>query len=182
MVNLLVQETQRLSFRLLDRDDAALLFELDQDPEVMRFISDGKKTSWQEIEEVFLPRLASYRNEHQGWGLWGTFERNTKAFLGWILIRPMHFFTEHPEPDNLEIGWRFKRESWGQGYATEAAQGVAQALIATGHLKKLSAYAKEENQASINIMKKMGMQFLSKDIHHDPLGDFEAVTYEKIVS
>ena len=40
----------------------------------------------------------------------------------------MHFFSDTPEFDNLELGWRFFRSSWGKGYASEAAIHIKQAL------------------------------------------------------
>jgi RimJ/RimL family protein N-acetyltransferase len=45
----------------------------------------------------------------------------------------------------------------------------------------VSAIAVEENIASIAIMKKLGMTFQHKSIHRDPLGDTEAVFYQKAV-
>ena len=90
----------------------------------------------------------------------------------------MEFFSDHPELNNLEIGWRFKRSCWGKGYATEAADNIKQALIDNGKIKTLSAIAIEENSASTNIMLKLGMRFVKKDVHHDPLGDQLVVFYQ----
>lgn len=50
-------ETERLYLRRFVTDDAALLFELDADPEVMRFITKGRPTPLQQIENEILPRI-----------------------------------------------------------------------------------------------------------------------------
>lgn len=71
---------------------------------------------------------------------------------------PLAFFTQHPESDNMELGWRFKRHTWVKGYATEAAESVKEALYDIG-VEKFSAIANPQNSASINIMKKLGMTF-----------------------
>ena len=174
-----ISPSKRLIFRLLmpDNHDAELLFELDQNPNVMHFINGGKPTSRQEISEVFIPRLASYHSPEKGWGLWGVFERANEEFLGWILVRPMHFFSDQAEYRNSELGWRFKQETWGQGVATEAANQVLTALAKAGVADHFSAIAVKENSASIAIMKKLGMQFVDTGVHTDPLGDMLVDTY-----
>jgi len=159
-------------------DDADLLFELDQDSEVMRFINKGKKTTLQEVHEVFIPRLKAYRNEVKGWGIWQVTLKDSGRYIGWVLVRPMAFFSENPELENLELGWRFKRDIWGKGYATEAACALKEALINKGGIKKLSAIAVEANKASTNVMLKLGMRYLKTELHKDPLGDAEVVFYE----
>ncbi|MDM7859905.1 GNAT family N-acetyltransferase [Alteromonas sp. ASW11-36] len=172
-----VVPTEHLSFRLLEPNatDAVLLWELDQDPEVMRFINGGKPTSKTEIDQVFLPRLISYTNPESGWGMWGVFDQ--QQFVGWILVRPMNFFSERPKLANLELGWRFKRSTWGKGIATEAAQQVMRSIREQTGVTLFSAIAVKENTASIRIIEKLGMQFKYSGIHHDPLGDMQVDTY-----
>jgi len=173
-----VNNTSRLTFGLMSKKDSELLFQLDQDPEVMRFINGGKLTSRKEIEEIYLPRMKSYTEPNKGWGIWKVCLLEDDLFIGWILVRPMQFFSDSPEFDNIEVGWRFSKQSWGNGYATEAAQALKKALIENGNISKLSAIAMEDNNASINIMKKLGMEYLKTDIHKDPLGDSEVVFYQ----
>ena len=66
---LLIPSSRRLSYRLMDENDGDLLWEIDQDPLVMKYINGGYPTSKDDIKQIFLPRLASYRNETKGWGL-----------------------------------------------------------------------------------------------------------------
>ncbi|QFU22837.1 GNAT family N-acetyltransferase [Shewanella eurypsychrophilus] len=196
---MIITETQRLRFDFMTKDDAISLFELDQDVEVMRFINGGKMTSMDDIESIAIPRLQSYANQVEGWGIWkvslndltadtmnvslglGTKER-LDTYLGWILVRPMDFFSDKPQWDNLELGWRFKQAAWGKGFATEAAFAVMNVVSQSSKINKISAIAIEENVGSINIMKKLGMSFLKKGIHKDPLGDMELVFYQMMLS
>ncbi len=172
-----VAPSARLSYRLMDLSDGDYLFELDQDPRVMKFLTGGKPTSREEVEQVFLPRLKAYRNPAAGWGLWMVFESSSGEYLGWILVRPLDFFTDSPAYDNLELGWRFKYGCWGQGIATEAAQAVMSALRQQSDVSCFTALAVEDNLASIKVMTKLGMQYQKTDIHRDPLGDLEVVYY-----
>jgi len=162
----------------MDEKDSELLFQLDQDSEVMRFITAGKLTSREEIAEVYIPRMQSFTNKAKGWGLWKITITATQQFIGWVLVRPMDFFTDAPQYNNLELGWRFTRASWGKGYATEAAQAIQNALIAQTNINHFSALAVENNLASINIMKKLGMSFVKKELHIDPVWQEEVVYYQ----
>lgn len=174
-----IPSSQRLSFQLLSEHDAALLFDVDQDEEVMRYINGGTCTSMQTIMEVMLPRMAKYRDPATGYGIWQVRRQSDNSYLGWVLIRPMGFNSATPSSDDVEIGWRFKRAHWGQGYASEAALAVAKTVLAQNqHVKYLSAIAMPANEGSIGVMRKLGMQFIKRYIHHDALGDVDAVLYQ----
>jgi RimJ/RimL family protein N-acetyltransferase len=190
-------DSARLSFRLMDRSDAAALFEIDQDPEVMRYLSAGVCTMMEQIEQRMLPRMLAYRDPELGYGIWqvttrADCEQLPSSYIGWILVRPMGFFTENPQLDNLELGWRFKRESWGFGFANEAANAVAEAVVqhaAALHsaanpakIRYLSALAMTDNLPSIAVMKKLGMQFVCQRLHQDPMWSAEVVEYRKTLT
>ena len=171
-------------------DEQQLLFELDQDPAVMKYINGGKLTTMDQIEQHFMPRLSKYHNPQKGWGLWKVIAKQVQAerdvdiagkYLGWILVRPMYFFSDKPAFNDIEFGWRFKQSSWGKGIATEAATAVMELIQAQPDVEFISAIADESNQGSINIMKKLGMTFVKKGLHQDPLGDYEVVYYQKPV-
>jgi RimJ/RimL family protein N-acetyltransferase len=155
-----IENSARLSYRLLTANDAQLLFELDQDPAVMKYINGGKVHSIEYIKDIYLPRLNKFTNPTQGWGLWGVFMTESKQFIGWILVRPMDFFGDVPQWEELEIGWRFKQETWGKGIGTEAAKQVMDAVVELGVAKCICAIAMEDNIGSIGIMKKLGMKYI----------------------
>lgn len=177
-----IPDSSRLSYQFMTRNDAELFFELDQDSEVMRYINGGKITSMEDIIAVSIPRLESYADQSKGWGMWKVslrMDQQCDLFLGWILVRPMDFFTETPQWDNLEIGWRLKQLAWGKGYATEAAQAVMTVVTQNPKLISISAIALEDNLGSINIMKKLGMTYLKKEYVDEPLVEADVVYYQK---
>ncbi|NVK58013.1 MAG: GNAT family N-acetyltransferase [Alteromonadaceae bacterium] len=172
-----VADSERLSFQLVTTDDSDFLFQLDQDEEVMRYINGGKKSSRQEINEIFMPRVMAFTAPQKGWGLWKVKLKNaTEQPVGWILVRPYGFFTGKRDDNNLELGWRFRRSVWGQGIATEAAIAVMQALLAEG-TKQFSAIALTENIASINVMGKLGMSFSHSEHYQDAVFDEQVDVY-----
>lgn len=173
-----IPATSRLEFSLLSADDAGLLFEVDQDEEVMRYLNGGQRSTIEQIQQVMLPRMAKYRDPTLGFGIWQVCRLSDQAYLGWVLIRPMDFDTDTPASDDVEIGWRFKRAYWGKGYASEAAKAVAIAVLADKpQVHYLSAIAVEDNQGSIGVMRKLGMQFVKKYRHRDSFGELDAVLY-----
>jgi RimJ/RimL family protein N-acetyltransferase len=107
-------------------------------------------------------------------------------YLGWVLIRPMAFFTDKPQLNDLEVGWRFFQHTWGHGFATEAAQAIQRAVVSASVFSEtkvthISALAVADNLASIAVMKRMGMRFVKSFRHKDPIGDWDAVHYQMSV-
>lgn len=193
-----IPNSTRLRYRLMTPSDADLLHQLDQNPNVMRYINGGKLTSLNDIINVYIPRLKSFTNPEKGWGLWKVTLLDSNEFIGWILVRPMDFFSSKPQWHNLEIGWRFKEHSWGKGLATEAAKQVKQYIAADAKQNSLNAtltktseqnpnvtcftaVAMAENGASIAIMKKIGLSFIKAGSHKDPLGDCDVVYYQEVL-
>jgi RimJ/RimL family protein N-acetyltransferase len=162
----------------MGQEDTQALWELDQDPEVMHFINGGKPNDRQTIEDVFIPRMQAYTDATKGWGIWQVSDKSTQEYLGWVLVRPMAFFTDTPNFSDLELGWRFFKKAWGKGYATEAATAIKDGVANQTNIQYFSALAIEENIGSIGVMKKLGMCFNRKYAHKDPIGDFIAVHYQ----
>jgi len=173
-----IPDSARLRFRLMGPNDAQALWELDQDPEVMHFLNGGNPTSMEMINSVFIPRMQSYSNTSKGWGIWQVLDKVTNEYLGWVLVRPMVFFTDNPNFTDLELGWRFFKKTWGKGYATEAAIAIKDTVSKQADVLHVSALAVENNIGSIKVMEKIGMRFVRKYDHKDPIGDFIAVHYQ----
>ena len=171
-----ITDSARLSYHYITESDTDFLWELDQDELVMKYINGGKKSSKEDIQNIFIPRVQAFSNFAFGWGLWRVDKLDDGESIGWILVRPFGFFTQHPETDNIELGWRFKQSSWGKGYATEAALTVKEALYEIG-VEQFSAIANPDNAASINIMKKLGMSFSHELEYKDKVFDETVVVY-----
>lgn len=175
-----ITPSSRLNFVLMSMQDADLLHLVDQDEEVMRYLNGGKRSSMQQIQDVMMPRMALYRDEQTGFGIWQVRRSEDNCYLGWVLIRPMHFNTDSPSKDDAEIGWRFMRPYWGQGYASEAAKAIACAVFQHNpQLRFLSATATPDNAGSIAVMKKLGMDYVKHYVHRDSFGELDAVLYRR---
>ncbi len=91
-----------------------------------------------------------------GLGYWSILERNDTdppAFVGWVLLLPYAEFG-----DEVEIGWRLKRDFRGKGYASEAAQPILRHAFETLRLESVVADIHPENIGSISVAEKLGMR------------------------
>ena len=173
-----IEDSQRLRYAMMGDQDADLLYELDQDPEVMRHLTDGIPTPREDIFNKALPRMRSYSDPETGWGVWKVLlKEQDDEFLGWVLIRPMYFFCDRRDDSTLEIGWRFMRRFWGNGYATEAARQISNSVLAAGDYTAINAITVEANKGSLNVMKRLGMTYLRTEAYPDPEGGKDCVVY-----
>jgi RimJ/RimL family protein N-acetyltransferase len=145
--------------------DAQLLFELDSDPEVMRYLGPFKLPNidayHDRLRTVWLP----YYTTHQGEGFWAITERATDAFAGWIFLRSAteyKFATEagFTRPSELELGYRLRRAAWGRGLAAEASHALIQHAFANPGVTAVVATALMPNRASTRVMEKVGMSLI----------------------
>jgi RimJ/RimL family protein N-acetyltransferase len=113
-----------LLLRRFTEADADNLFDLDSDPEVMRFLTGGKPTPCEVIRNETLPRFLHYYERFEGFGFWAAIEKATGEFLGWFEFRPQ----EDGGPGEVELGYRLKKSAWGKGYATEGSRADPQGL------------------------------------------------------
>ena len=148
-----ILETERLLLRRFSTDDAANLFELDSDPEVMRYLSKGKPTPMEDIIEKFLSRIFDYYRKFDNLGFWALMEKSTEEFIGWFHLKP-----DRNNPEDLDLGYRLKRSVWNKGYATEMARALIDMVFDELDFQKVTAHTVEYNHASRRVMEKAGMK------------------------
>ena len=149
-------ETERLLLRRFTDDDADNLFELDSDPEVMRFLSGGEPTPRTVIEHDILPRFMHVDERFPGFGFWAAMEKASGDFIGWFSLRPV----DDSDPLEAGLGYRLRRASWGRGYATEGARALIRLSFTELGVTRIIATTYGENLASRRVMEKAGMTFV----------------------
>ena len=90
--------------------------------------------------------------------------RDSGTFIGFVGLAEPRF--EAPFTPCVEIGWRLRRDAWGHGYATEAAEAVLAHGFETLHLPEIVSFTTVANEPSQAVMRRLGM-------HHDPADDFD---------
>lgn len=160
-----ILETDRLFLREFRPEDAIHFFNLNSNPNVIRFTGD---VAFKNVSDAqfFLENYADYRLH--GYGRLAVIEKSTQHFLGWCGLK------FHPESSETDLGFRFFEEYWNHGFATECAKACMKFGFEELHLKKIIGRAMKENTASINVLEKMGMSF-SKNFDFN---GHEGVIYE----
>lgn len=167
-------ESERLILRRFTEDDADNLFELDSDPEVVRYANPGGKTrTYEEITDEVLPRFLFEYEKYGHFGHWAAVEKSSGGFIGWFEFRP---FAEDLE--EIELGYRLKKSAWGRGYATEGSRALVRKGFAELGVRRIVAIALVVNTASVRVMQKAGLKFEKRGMYPMyPDRDMEEVWY-----
>ena len=147
-MNIPVIETERLRLRALRADDFEAYASMMADPEVTRYLGDGKALNradaWRQLAMI----LGHW--ELRGFGLWAVEEKATGALLGRIGCY---------DPEGwpaFEVGYTLARHAWGKGFASEgAAAALAYARNVLGR-REVTSVIKTGNRASVRVATKLG--------------------------
>ena len=145
-------KTERIYLERFREDDTDLLFQLDGDADVMKSITLGVSRTIEEVIEKSMPRILKSYQENSDFGIFAAYLNNSDKYIGWF-----QFEKDKEFKDAIEIGWRLKKQHWGNGYATELAIAFSEMGIEMG--KTIVARAMIENLASIRVMEKAGLEF-----------------------
>jgi RimJ/RimL family protein N-acetyltransferase len=146
-------ETERLLLRRFSEADEDHLFDLDSDPEVMRFLTGGTPTPRELIQHEILPRFLRSYERAAGFGFWAAIEKASGDFLGWFSFRP----PDGAAPESVELGYRLRRAAWGRGYATEGSRALIRKGFSELGARRVFATTYQDNLASRRVMEKAGL-------------------------
>ena len=152
----IVLETERLLLRTFTMDDGALIYDLNLDPEVTRYTFDPIRNVEQAkkiLEKTILPQYALYNH-----GRWAVHLKTDLEFIGWCGLKA------RPERNEIDLGYRFRKNFWGKGYATEAAYACLKYGFERLNLTRIIGRAIPENQNSLKVLEKCGMTYLGEEI------------------
>jgi ribosomal-protein-alanine N-acetyltransferase len=156
--------TQRLTIRPFRRKDLSGLYELQSDPEATRFV--GGVWTLESTRTVLHTIIANYARKHLEW--YAVAERRTGAFVGVCFLTALspRWCEEIDAKAHVELGYRFVRRHWGQGYATEAAEAMLEWGFRRLELDEIVSIVRPENVASVRVLERLGMQLHQTFYHH----------------
>jgi len=144
-------ETERLVLRMFRPGDFEPYALMCADPDVTRYLGDGRPLTRQETWRQMAMILGHWRLRR--YGLWAVEERATGAFMGRIGL-----FNPEGWPA-LEIGWVLGQPYWGRGYATEGARRVLEHAFTDLGIAHLISLIHPDNVASIRVAERIGERF-----------------------
>jgi RimJ/RimL family protein N-acetyltransferase len=148
-----ILETNRCYLRELSVDDAQHFFDLNADQEVILYTGDKAFSNVAEAKS-FLENYKQY--ELYGYGRWAVIDKLNNDFLGWCGLK------YSPKLDEIDVGFRFFKKYWNQGYATETAKACIEYGFNHLQMNKIIGRAMELNVGSVKVLEKIGMTFVGK--------------------
>jgi ribosomal-protein-alanine N-acetyltransferase len=160
--------TERLLLRTFTAADTKMIYELNLDPEVTKYTGDpiwNLDHAQQVLEKIILPQYFLYNH-----GRWAVHTKHDLAFIGWCGLKT------RPELNETDLGYRFLKQAWGKGFATESAYASLKYGFEKLGIRRIVGRAMPGNLASIGVLEKCGMHYTGEEMIEGHL----ARTYEAI--
>ena len=149
-----ILESERLLFSKFHLDDAQAFFELNADDLVLQYTGDDPFPSVEDCKK-FISEYDHY--DRNGFGRWSVITKIDNQIIGWCGLR------HHDDGDYVDLGFRFLRNEWNKGYATEAARACAKFAFEELDIGELVGRVARKNIASIKVLEKIGMKYWKED-------------------
>jgi RimJ/RimL family protein N-acetyltransferase len=158
-------QTDRLVLRAPVPEDTETLAPMYADPEVMRYVGDGRTLTRAETERSVRRMIEHWAAD--GFGLFTTVRKEDGAVIGRVGLLVWNTETWEPTtraqgaevPTEVEVGYTLGRDFWGCGYATEAAGAVRDYALGRLGAERLIALIIHGNTASENVARKLGLEY-----------------------
>lgn len=147
-------ETARLLLRPWHADDLGAYLRLFADPQVVRFISDGRPLPAERVVGFSTHFLQQWRRRG-----FGPFAAIDKASGQWIGEIGLNHLDEWPGPHKVEVGFELLPSHWGRGLATEGALACVRFGFEVQRLERIISVTNPANLASRRVMEKAGLTY-----------------------
>ncbi len=151
----MIISTSRLYLRRFQASDDKDFFLLNSDQDVIRYTGDSPFENIT-AANLFLRNYNHY--EQYGYGRWAVINKIQNQFIGWCGLK------YSSELDEVDIGFRFFKKFWNQGFATEAAAASLHYGFDHLGLEQIVGRAMKANTASVRVLEKLGMRYLEDRI------------------
>jgi len=146
-----VPETERLILRRSRRADIPELFKFLGDPTAMQHTHTDK--TLRECQRRVM--VHEWRRRRDGCAPWVVIRREDGQIIGWGGLYGDPF-----DPGwDFEIGYYFRPDVWGHGYASELVHAALDVADLKLRLPEVWAMAHPENGGSKRVLEKAGFQF-----------------------
>jgi RimJ/RimL family protein N-acetyltransferase len=161
----IILTTPRLTMRQFTEGDVDNLFNLNSDPEVMRFL--GRPAPRKILRDEIIPFHLGVYQRLDRLGYWAAESASNGEFLGWFHFRP------GPGGDitNVELGYRLRQSAWNHGYATEGSRALINMGFTDLGVQRVYAHTMTVNTASRRVLEKCGLTLVRTTAYEGPDAD-----------
>lgn len=142
-------ETERLILRPFREEDLDEEFSIVGDPDTMSFYPRAYTKA--EVAKAIAENIRTF--ETSGYGLFAVMDKHSGEYVGDCGITIQIIDGE----EEFEVGYRIRKEYWGQGLAPEAARAMVEYGFKNLGLKKLCSYMAKDHHQSRRTAEKAGM-------------------------
>lgn len=152
----IIFETPRLLLRQFTEEDAPLIYKLNSDPEIVKYVHEPVLENEVQAKKILTHYiLLQYQ---LNLGRWAIHTKANNEFIGWCGLKYIE------ETGIIDLGYRLLKFAWGKGYATEAAKYTLDYGLRDLKIEVITGMAHIENIASLKVLEKIGMNFSKEDI------------------
>lgn len=155
-------ETERLRLRLWEPEqDAIAAHQIYGNPEVMQFIREPEPNLAATAKKLQTYREMTLRSPKK-LGIWAVIEKTTHLPIGSVLLVELPDGNGDRHTGEVEIGWHFRKASWGRGLAFEAASMLLNYGFRELKLPIIYAVLREGNWRSQKLAQRLQMKAIGK--------------------
>lgn len=148
MIEIPTLTTERLILRAFRDDDLDAYAEMCADPEVMRYLGEGRTLTRAEAWRQMALIVGHW--QLRGFGMWAIEEKASGRLIGRAgLFEPEGW-------PGFEVGWVLGRAWWGHGYATEAAREALRYAFEDLDRDHVISLIRPDNHPSIRVAERLG--------------------------
>jgi RimJ/RimL family protein N-acetyltransferase len=154
--------TERLILRDWRPGDRAIFLAHLNSPTVMRWLGGVQDDA---TYMAAFDRLDGYARDY-GHTFWIVERRADGEVLGFCGLKRVNT-AGAKNPGDMEVGWRFRENAWGQGYAKEAAVASLDLAFGCFAARHVVAFTVAGNVGSWGLMERLGMTRRPDLDYHD---------------
>ncbi|MGC2237921.1 MAG: GNAT family N-acetyltransferase [Pyrinomonadaceae bacterium] len=143
-------ETKRLLLRMYKPEELEIVYKMLADKDVTRFYPPGFSITREDVLASLPRRVERWRE--RGFAQLGVFEKENENLTGYCGLQ---YFDNTPE---VEIYYGFFKDSWGKGFATEAARAMLRFGFEETNLDEIVAGTHPDNFASQKVLMNIGLK------------------------
>lgn len=163
--------TERLRLRPIGDGDIDDLHHLWIDPDVRRYLWDGRIIGRDVVEEIVASSERNFRE--RGFGFFAIFFRDSVELIGFCGLRLFE------DGEQVELLYGVRPDHWGAGIANEAATNVLRDAFDRVGVERVIAATDTPNQRSVSVLQRLGMSFEERREFHGLDTVFYSMTAEE---
>lgn len=146
-------QSERLTLRMVNSDDAPFILELYNSQDFLRFVGDKQLGNQEDAKRYIDENILAMHRQH-GVCLLLVEKRDSLEKLGVCGL------IKRPELSAYDIGYGFKPAAYGQGFGLEAGLTVLDYAKRQSHIDQLVAITTSDNDSSRALLSKLGFSYI----------------------